>query len=56
MKKNNNLLKTGVLIALAALSAPVNALEKPQTMEDMWKIINLRTCHMLSICQQGILK
>ncbi len=39
MKKNKQLLKGGVLIALVALSVPVNALEKPQTMEDMWKII-----------------
>jgi hypothetical protein len=39
MKKNKYLLKGGILSALVALSAPVNALEKPQTMEDMWKII-----------------
>ena len=39
MKKNNQLLKGGILTALAALSAPAGALEKPQTMEDMWKII-----------------
>ncbi|MDP1774480.1 MAG: hypothetical protein Q8L15_19610 [Methylobacter sp.] len=39
MKKNNRLLKGGVLTALVALSAPASALEKPQTMEDMWKII-----------------
>jgi hypothetical protein len=39
MKKNKNLLKGGVLTALVALNAPVSALEKPQTMEDMWKII-----------------
>ena len=39
MKKNNQLLKGGVLTALVALNAPVSALEKPQTMEDMWKII-----------------
>jgi len=39
MKKNNKLLKGGVLTALFALNAPVSALEKPQTMEDMWKII-----------------
>jgi hypothetical protein len=39
MKKNKNLLKGSVLTALVALNAPVSALEKPQTMEDMWKII-----------------
>ena len=39
MKKNKQLLKSGILTALVALSAPVSALEKPQTMEDMWKII-----------------
>lgn len=39
MKKNNRLLKGGIVTALVALSAPVSALEKPQTMEDMWKII-----------------
>ncbi|MFI3187872.1 MAG: hypothetical protein QX198_18000, partial [Methylococcaceae bacterium] len=39
MKKNNHLLRRGILTALVALSAPVSALEKPQTMEDMWKII-----------------
>jgi len=39
MKKNKKLLKGGVLTALFALNAPVSALEKPQTMEDMWKII-----------------
>ena len=39
MKKNNYLLRRGILTALIALSAPVSALEKPQTMEDMWKII-----------------
>ncbi len=39
MKKNKHLLKSGILTALVALSAPVSALEKPQTMEDMWKII-----------------
>lgn len=39
MKKNNPLLKSGILTALVALNAPVSALEKPQTMEDMWKII-----------------
>lgn len=39
MKKNKRLLKSEVLTVLVALSAPVNALEKPQTIEDMWKII-----------------
>lgn len=39
MKKNKFLLRSGVLTALVALNAPVSALEKPQTMEDMWKII-----------------
>jgi len=40
MKINKNqLVKGGVLTTLIALSAPVSALEKPQTMEDMWKII-----------------
>ncbi|HEY8157451.1 MAG TPA: hypothetical protein VIF10_01995 [Methylobacter sp.] len=39
MKKNKQLLKGGVLTALVALNAPASALEKPQTMEDMWKII-----------------
>jgi len=37
--KKNKFLKRGVLAALVTLSAPVSALEKPQTMEDMWKII-----------------
>ena len=39
MKKNTPLLKGGILTALVAFSVPVSALEKPQTMEDMWKII-----------------
>ncbi|MBL6986144.1 MAG: hypothetical protein ISR72_03695 [Methylobacter sp.] len=39
MKKNKPLLKGSILTALIALSTPVSALEKPQTMEDMWKII-----------------
>jgi hypothetical protein len=39
MKKNIQLVKGGILAALVAFSVPVNALEKPQTMEDMWKII-----------------
>ncbi|MFZ2169257.1 MAG: hypothetical protein WAW61_06410 [Methylococcaceae bacterium] len=33
------LIKGGTLTTLVALSASVSALEKPQTMEDMWKII-----------------
>jgi polyhydroxyalkanoate synthesis regulator phasin len=40
MKINNKrLVKGGALTALLALSATVSAVEKPQTMEDMWKII-----------------
>jgi hypothetical protein len=39
MKKNNPILTLGILAALLALSSQVHALEKPQTMEDMWKII-----------------
>ncbi|MCX7103434.1 MAG: hypothetical protein NTX38_18615, partial [Methylobacter sp.] len=39
MKKNKHLLKGGLLLVLAAISLSVNALEKPQTMDDMWKII-----------------
>ncbi|MGZ4969182.1 MAG: hypothetical protein ACXV8O_12480 [Methylobacter sp.] len=39
MKKNKQLLKGEILTVLLALSAPVSALDKPQTMEDMWKII-----------------
>ncbi|MGZ4956615.1 MAG: hypothetical protein ACXV8Q_16025 [Methylobacter sp.] len=39
MKKNKQFLKGEILTALLALSAPVSALEKPQTMEDMCKII-----------------
>jgi hypothetical protein len=40
MKINDKqLLKGGMLTALVALSASASALEKPQTMEDMWKII-----------------
>ena len=40
MKINNKqLVKGGVLTALVALSASVSAIDKPQTMEDMWKII-----------------
>jgi hypothetical protein len=40
MKINSKqLVKSGVLTTLIALSASVSALEKPQTMEDMWKII-----------------
>lgn len=36
---NKSFLKGSALTTLIALSAPANALEKPQTMEDMWKII-----------------
>jgi hypothetical protein len=39
MKKNKQLLRGGILTALVAMNTPVNALDKPQTMEDMWKII-----------------
>ncbi len=39
MKKNKHLLKYGLLTGLISLSSPVSALDKPQTMEDMWKII-----------------
>ncbi len=39
MQKNKRLLKSEILTVLVALSTPVSALEKPQTMEDMWKII-----------------
>ena len=40
MKINKKqLVKGGVLTTLVVLSASVSALEKPQTMEDMWKII-----------------
>lgn len=39
MKKNKHLLKYGLLTGLIALNSPVSALDKPQTMEDMWKII-----------------
>ena len=40
MKINNKqLVKGGILTTVVALSASVSALEKPQTMEDMWKII-----------------
>jgi len=39
INEKNKFLKSGVLAALVTLSAPVSALEKPQTMEDMWKII-----------------
>ena len=39
--KNNcrPLVKEALLVALLVLSAPVSALDKPKTMEDMWKII-----------------
>ena len=40
MKSNSKpLAKRAVLTTLIALSAPVSALDKPKTMEDMWKII-----------------
>ncbi|MDD1613375.1 MAG: hypothetical protein LUQ26_14690 [Methylococcaceae bacterium] len=40
MKINNKqLVKGGVITTLIALSVPVSALDKPKTMEDMWKII-----------------
>ena len=39
MKINKQTVKGGLLSALIALSASVNALDKPKTMEDMWKII-----------------
>jgi len=37
--KSKPLLKGAVLTTLITLSAPGSALDKPQTMEDMWKII-----------------
>ena len=40
MKSNDKpLVKEALLSALIVLSAPVSALDKPKTMEDMWKII-----------------
>ena len=39
MKINKKLVRGGMLTTLITLSAPVSALDKPQTMEDMWKII-----------------
>ena len=36
---NQSLISSGILTALMSVSASANALEKPQTMEDMWKII-----------------
>ena len=39
MKINKKLVKSGMLTTLITLSAPVSAMDKPQTMEDMWKII-----------------
>lgn len=39
MKISRMTLSSGALTAFFALSAPVNALEKPKTMDDMWKII-----------------
>lgn len=37
--KKNNLLRSGMLAGLFALSGTAEALDKPQTMEEMWKII-----------------
>lgn len=37
--KKNNLLRSGMLAGLVALSGIAEALDKPQTMEEMWKII-----------------
>lgn len=39
MKISRMALKSSALTTLLALSAPINALEKPKTMDDMWKII-----------------
>lgn len=39
INNNKQLLTGGALTTLLALSAPAGAMEKPQTMEDMWKII-----------------
>jgi hypothetical protein len=36
---NKSSISKGILTALFAMSTSANALEKPQTMEDMWKII-----------------
>lgn len=36
---NKSSISKGILTALVAISTSANALEKPQTMEDMWKII-----------------
>ncbi|MEI6147440.1 MAG: hypothetical protein WCP66_13560, partial [Methylococcales bacterium] len=36
---NQSLVNKILLIALIVLSAPVKALDKPKTMEDMWQII-----------------
>jgi hypothetical protein len=36
---NKSAISAGILTALVTLSSSVNALEKPQTMDDMWKII-----------------
>jgi len=36
---NKSLISRGILTALVTLSTSANAVEKPQTMEDMWKII-----------------
>lgn len=37
--ERKTVLRGGVLAVLAALNAPAQALQKPQTMEEMWKII-----------------
>lgn len=42
MKINRTTLKSSALTALIALNAPIHALEKPKTMEDMWKIIQVQ--------------
>lgn len=39
MNSNKKLLKSSTLSALMAVAASAGALEKPQTMEEMWKII-----------------
>lgn len=39
MKLKNNVLCCAVSAAIYGLATPVHALEKPKTMEDMWKII-----------------
>jgi hypothetical protein len=42
MKISRVALTSSALTVLLALSAPINALEKPKTMEDMWKIIQVQ--------------